>query len=66
MEWASFAARMGEIRSAYKFLSNNQMVRNHYKDLCVDGGKILQLIFKKTIVWTGCIWLRIGTSDSVL
>jgi hypothetical protein len=41
---------------------------DHLKDPGVDGRIILKLIFKKWNgrVWTGLIWLRIGTSDGLL
>ena len=38
------------------------------KDLGIDGGIILELIFMKygRKAWTGLIWLRIGTGDGLL
>jgi hypothetical protein len=40
---------------------------NHTEDLGVDG-KILEWILGKQVgkVWTGCIWLRIGTSGRLM
>jgi hypothetical protein len=42
--------------------------RDHLEDLDVDGNIILKLILNKygARVWTGFIWLRIGTSDQFL
>jgi len=41
--------------------------KNHLEDLDVDG-KILEWILGKQNgkVWTGCIWLRIGTTVCLL
>jgi hypothetical protein len=42
--------------------------KNHYKDLDVGGRIILRWILEKQdgVVWTGFIWLRIGTSGGGL
>jgi hypothetical protein len=41
--------------------------RDHWKDLGVDGIIILEWILKLVgRAWTGCIWLRIGTSGGLL
>jgi hypothetical protein len=41
--------------------------RNKSEDLCVDKRIILEWISKKQVreVWTGFIWLRIGTSGDL-
>jgi hypothetical protein len=41
--------------------------RDHLDDLGVDGSGVLKYIFKKWDgwVWTGFIWLRIGTSGEL-
>jgi hypothetical protein len=51
-----------------KFWSENLNGRDHLEDLAVDGKIILEWILKKQVgrVWTGFIWLRIGTSGGVL
>jgi hypothetical protein len=42
--------------------------RDHSENLGVDGMIILESILEKYVgkVWTGCICLRIGTSDGIL
>jgi len=45
MEQVGHVACMGEIRNAYK-VCQNLKVRNHFKDLVVNG-RIIKLILKK-------------------
>jgi hypothetical protein len=42
--------------------------RDHSEDLGVDGKIVLELILRKCgrKVWSGFIWLRIGTNDGLL
>jgi hypothetical protein len=42
--------------------------RNHAVDLGVDGKTILEVILGKRVekLWTGFIWLRIGTRSGLL
>jgi len=49
-----------------KFWPENLKGRDHAEDLDVNGKIILKWILGKQggKVWTGCIWLRIGTSDT--
>jgi hypothetical protein len=43
------------------------MERDHLKDLGVDGRIILKWILRKwTRIWSGFIWLRLGTTGRVL
>jgi hypothetical protein len=51
-----------------KFWSEDLKGRDHSEDLGVDGKIILEWISEKYggKVWTGCIWLRIGTSGGLL
>jgi hypothetical protein len=46
----------------------NQKERDHWKDLDVGGRVILKWIIDKYdgLVWTGSIWLRIGTNGELL
>jgi hypothetical protein len=55
-------------KSVQKFWSENLKVRDQSEDLHVDGRIILEWILVKYIgkVWTGFIWLRIGTSGGLL
>jgi len=54
---------MRERRSYTGFLCVNLVEMDHLGDPGVDGRIILRLIFRKldVWVWTGSIWLRIGT-----
>jgi hypothetical protein len=51
-----------------KLWSENQKGRDHFEVLCIDGRIILKWILGKwgEKVWTGFIWLRIGTNDGLL
>jgi hypothetical protein len=51
-----------------KFLSENLKSRDHSEDLDVYGRIILEFMLGKQgeKLWTGCIWLRTGTSGRVL
>jgi hypothetical protein len=51
-----------------KFWSVNVKGRDHLEDLGINGKIILELILGKYSgnVWTGCIWLRVGTSGGLL
>jgi hypothetical protein len=46
----------------------SQKERDHYEDQDVGVWTILKWIFEKEngVVWTGSIWLRIGTSGGLL
>jgi hypothetical protein len=51
-----------------KFWSQNLKGRDHVEDLDVDGRIILQCILGTYDgkVWTGFIWLRVGTGGGLL
>jgi hypothetical protein len=64
MKWVGYVARVGEMTNAY-----NISVRKSEdsEDIGVDGS-ILELVLGKLggKLWTGFIWLRIGTSGGLL
>jgi hypothetical protein len=55
---------MGDMINAYEVLVEN-MKEKHFKDADVDGDNVSNLT-EIGKVWTGLIWLRIGTSDGCL
>jgi hypothetical protein len=64
MRSAGHVARLGDGRSAHRFLVRRPEEKNYFEDLGVDGRIILKFIIKK---WEGeLIWLRIGTGDGRL
>ena len=56
-------SRYGARRGAYRILVGKPEGRNHLEDPGVDGRIILRRIIRKwdVGVWTGLIWLRLGT-----
>jgi hypothetical protein len=68
MRWAGHVARIGERRGVYSFLWGNLRERDHLEDSGVEGRIILRRIFRKWDVgiWTGSIWLRLGTGGGHL
>jgi hypothetical protein len=57
---------MRERAEAYTgFCLGNLMERDNLGDPDIDGRRILRWIFRKwdVRVWTGSIWLRIGTGE---
>jgi hypothetical protein len=63
-EIGGLVARTGEMRNAYKIWAGNLKGRDHLEVLGVDGKILLEWILGKHDgkVWTGFIWLWIGTS----
>jgi len=58
---------MGEMRNAYNILAGKPKERGHSKDLGIDRKIILEWILNRVLrCYTGCIWLRIGTSGGLL
>jgi hypothetical protein len=68
MRWVGHVARMGEVRDAYRILVGDMREGDHLEDPGIDGKIILKCIFGKWDgrVWTGLIWLRIGTGGRLL
>jgi len=68
MRSAERVARMGRQEIYTRFLSRNLLRRSHTEDLGIAGRIILNWISQKQgeKVWTGFIWLRIGTRDGLL
>jgi hypothetical protein len=70
MRWAGNVARMGEKRSAYRILlgkSGEKRPLGRPRRRWEDNIKMdLREIGRGGVVWTGLIWLRIGTSGGLL
>jgi hypothetical protein len=56
------------VRNAYNILVGKTEGKIYLEDLAVDGRMMLEWTLGKQLenMWTGCIWLRIGTSGGVL
>jgi hypothetical protein len=63
IRWAGHVVRMGRGEACTGFWWGNLRKRGHWGDPGADGKIISRWIFKKwdVGVWTGSIWLRIGT-----
>jgi hypothetical protein len=59
---------MGKNGTRVRYWWESQGERDHLEDQAVGGWIILRWIFqrKDRVVWTGLVWLRIGTSGEVL
>jgi len=68
MRWAGHVARMGKRKGVYRVWRGNLRERDHLGDRGIDGKIVLSWIFWKwdVGVWTGLIWLRIGTGGGHL
>jgi hypothetical protein len=68
MRWTGHVARMGEKRKANRFLWESQRERDHWEDQDVGGWVILGRILERWDggMWTGLVWLRIGTGGELL
>jgi hypothetical protein len=68
MRRAGHVARMGKGGMHTAFWCESQKERGHLEDLDVGGRIILEWILETQggVVWTGLIWLRIGTSGGPL
>jgi hypothetical protein len=56
------------MRKIYKFFIGKREYKRHSEGLDIDGRITLEWISEKQgeKMWTGCIWLRIGTSGGLL
>ena len=63
MRWVGHIARMGEGTGVYRICWGNLRERDHWGDPGVDGRTLLRRNFRKWVlgVWTGSMWLRMGT-----
>jgi hypothetical protein len=68
MRWARHIARMGRRGMHVGFWWESQKEIDHYEDIDVGGRIILEWILERLdgVVWTGLVWLRIGTSGGPL
>jgi hypothetical protein len=64
MRCAGHVARMGRRGMHIGYWWESQKERDHWEDQDVGGWTILNWILERQdgTVWTGLIWLRIGTS----
>jgi hypothetical protein len=62
------AAGIGNMRNVCKILVGKREGKSYLQDTGVDGSMMLKWILNKQDrgVWTGFIWLRIGTSGGPL
>jgi hypothetical protein len=69
MRWAGQVARMGEGRNVYRVLVGKTEGKDYLKDQCVDGRMGSKWTLGRLAggrVWSGFIWLRIGTVGGML
>jgi hypothetical protein len=68
MRWAGHVARMGEKKNAYRLLVESQRERDHKEDQDVGGWIMSGCILERWdgVMWTGLVWLRIGTGGELL
>jgi hypothetical protein len=70
IRWARHVARMGEKRNAYRLLVGKPEGKRSLerpRRRCVDN-TVLRLILERWdwVMWTGLVWLRIGTGGEPL
>jgi hypothetical protein len=67
IRWAGYVARMGR-EVFYRVLVGKPEKKNNLDDLSIDEMILLKCVFRKQSgrVWTGLIWLGMGTCDRLL
>jgi hypothetical protein len=68
IRWVGHVARMGRRRTCIGYWWESQGERDHYEDLDVGGWIILGWFLERCdgVMWTGLVWLRIGTGGELL
>jgi hypothetical protein len=68
VRWAAHVALMGRRETSIGYWWVSQRERDHYEDQDVVGWIILRWILQRSdgVVWTGLVWLRIGTGGELL
>jgi hypothetical protein len=63
-----FSTQDRQLRNADKILVGKPEGKRPLGRHSIDGSIIIKLIFEKQVgeMWTGFIWLRIGTTDGLL
>jgi hypothetical protein len=68
MRWARYVTRMGEKRNAYRLLvgkSDGKRPLGEPRRRWVDNIR-MNLVEVEWVMWTGLVWLRIGTGGRLL
>jgi hypothetical protein len=68
MRWAGHVARTGEKRSAYRLLVGKAEGKIPLEDQDIGGQITLEWILERWdgVMWTGLVWLRLGTGGELL
>jgi hypothetical protein len=68
MRWEDYVARMEKKRNAYRLLWESHKERDYWEDQDVGGCMTLGWILERWdgVMWTGLVWLRIGTGGELL
>jgi hypothetical protein len=68
IDLAGHVARMGEKRKLIDYWWESQRERDHWEGQDVGGWIILRGILERLdgVMWTGLVWLRIGTGGELL
>jgi hypothetical protein len=59
---------MGKNKHSYRILVRQPEGKNHWEDQEVGGWTILKRMLERLdgVVWTGLVWIRIGSSEELL